>query len=53
MAWARCYSCKRLRGDEEFAPDPSKSLGRKSICRACDREKARLYYLAKRARAGD
>jgi hypothetical protein len=40
----RCYACKRDRDLSEFAPDPSKASGYKSICRPCDNGKAKRYY---------
>lgn len=40
----RCYRCKQEHPETDFAPDSSKAGGRKSICRACDRQKARDYY---------
>jgi hypothetical protein len=43
-ATRRCYACERRRPVEEFAPDPSKGSGLKSICRPCDRAKSRRYY---------
>ena len=42
----RCYGCGRSLPAIGFSPDPSKGSGRKSICRACDREKARAHYRA-------
>jgi hypothetical protein len=39
-----CYSCGLELDAEEFAADRSKGSGRKSICKVCDREKARAYY---------
>jgi hypothetical protein len=40
---ARCHRCERDLAVAAFATDRSKASGRKSICRECDREKARLY----------
>jgi hypothetical protein len=45
-----CYACGEKLPYTEFAPDRSKSSGRKSICRVCDRAKSRAYYLANRER---
>jgi hypothetical protein len=45
-----CYACHEELPIEEFAPDGSKSSGRKSICRGCDRAKSRRYYDANRER---
>jgi hypothetical protein len=39
-----CPRCKRLLGEEGFAADRYKASGRKSLCKACDREKARRCY---------
>lgn len=44
----RCYACEVEKSEAEFAVDPSKASGRKSICRPCDRVKARGYYVAHR-----
>jgi hypothetical protein len=44
----RCYRCGKMKPLAEFGKDASKRTGRKSICRACDREKARVYYWARR-----
>jgi uncharacterized CHY-type Zn-finger protein len=41
---AKCYKCKQDLPVEDFARDKSKSSGRKSICKACDNEKAKRYY---------
>ncbi len=43
----RCYRCERVRPLEEFPVDRSKPSGHKSICRECDRAKARRYYAKK------
>ena len=43
-----CPRCRELLGEEAFAGDRSKASGRKSHCRACDREKARRYYEGRR-----
>jgi hypothetical protein len=50
MVMRRCYSCAATLPESAFAPDPSKGSGVKSICRRCDREKARRYYAANRER---
>jgi hypothetical protein len=42
----RCYRCGKKKPLGEFAKDASKRTGRKSICKACDRERARARYLA-------
>lgn len=44
----RCYRCKLLKPASLFAADRSKASGRKSICKACDREKSQVYYQANR-----
>jgi hypothetical protein len=44
----RCYVCGEERPAEEFAVDRSKASGRKSICKACDREKTRRKYVERR-----
>jgi hypothetical protein len=44
----RCYACGEDLPFEAFAVDRSKASGRKSICRRCDREKARAYYALRR-----
>jgi hypothetical protein len=43
-----CYSCLADLPAEEFALDRSKGSGRKSICKACDRDKSRRRYVATR-----
>jgi hypothetical protein len=50
MVTRRCYSCEALLPIGNFARDQSKGSGFKSICRRCDREKSRRYYLANRER---
>jgi len=45
-----CSKCGEGLRIDEFARDRSKASGRKSICRACDRAKARRYYAANRER---
>jgi hypothetical protein len=42
--------CRQVLPVEAFAVDRSKGIGRKSICKACDREKARGYYMVHRER---
>ncbi len=49
MMIKRCPRCGVERPLGEFAVDRSKASGRKSLCKACDRDKARRYYAAKRA----
>jgi uncharacterized protein YlaI len=44
----RCYICGQSKPNDEFPRDRSKSSGRASRCRVCDREKARIRYLANR-----
>jgi hypothetical protein len=44
----KCYACAEVLPAEMFARDRAKASGRVSICRACDREKSRRYYLAHR-----
>jgi hypothetical protein len=49
VSWvARCYRCGEEKPVEEFSADRAKASGHASICRACDREKAREYYAANR-----
>jgi hypothetical protein len=43
-----CARCGLLRPLGEFVRDASKRVGRGSICRDCDREKSRAYYLEHR-----
>ena len=45
-----CTKCGEDLRIEEFARDKTKANGRKSICKACDREKSRRYYEANRER---
>jgi hypothetical protein len=45
-----CPRCGVERQLAEFARDGSKVSGRKSFCKACDREKAKRYYEANRER---
>jgi hypothetical protein len=45
---AKCYRCNRELPVEDFARDATKRLGRKRICKACDRAKSRRYYAAHR-----
>jgi hypothetical protein len=47
----RCYACREQCPVVEFAPDPSKGSGFKSICRPCDRAKSRRYYRRKTGKA--
>ncbi len=42
----RCYRCKQDLQFEDFAVDRSKASGHKSVCKRCDRERARGYYAA-------
>jgi hypothetical protein len=46
----RCYACAEQLPASRFARDSSKGSGLKSICRSCDREKSRAYYLENRER---
>jgi hypothetical protein len=39
-----CPGCGVLKAAGEFAVDRHKTSGRKSRCKACDREKASRYY---------
>jgi hypothetical protein len=39
-----CPRCDKRKAVTEFAPDPTKASGKKSHCRSCDAERARLYY---------
>jgi len=47
----RCYACQRRLPVAEFAPDPTKGSGFKSICRPCDRAKGRRYYKRRTGKA--
>jgi hypothetical protein len=47
---ATCCVCGQDLSVEAFAPARSKASGRKSICRRCDAEKARLYFERNRER---
>lgn len=40
----RCYACGETKPAEDFPRDRGKASGRASICKACDREKAKNYY---------
>lgn len=44
-----CPRCGEEKPMSEFSPDASKSDGRASRCRPCDRERARAYYARHRA----
>jgi hypothetical protein len=46
----KCPRCGELRNIGEFALDPSKASGRKSLCKPCDAAKSRAYYAANRER---
>jgi hypothetical protein len=46
--WRYCATCDRTLPRESFAKDASKGSGLKSICKECDRAKARAYYDRKR-----
>lgn len=39
-----CWTCGRSLPWEQFARDAHKPTGRKSLCKSCDRAKARAYY---------
>jgi hypothetical protein len=39
-----CFRCGERKPADAFYADKSKASGRKSICKACDRAKARDYY---------
>ncbi len=41
---APCYACGEDLPVGDFASDPSKASGHSSICKACDRRKAKAYY---------
>jgi hypothetical protein len=40
----RCPKCGLMREEEGFGVDRSKTSGRKSHCKTCDRERAKAYY---------
>jgi hypothetical protein len=40
----RCYRCGESKAFTEFHKDRTKSSGRASICKECDRQKGREYY---------
>jgi hypothetical protein len=44
----RCYACGWDLPADVFARDRAKASGRASMCRPCDREKSRRYYLEHR-----
>jgi hypothetical protein len=46
----RCPKCDRELTVDDFAVDRGKRGGRKSLCKECDRAKARAYYVANRER---
>lgn len=46
----RCYRCRENLPEGDFAPDPSKGSGYKSICRSCDNAKSSRYYERNRER---
>jgi len=46
---ARCYRCEEMLPVSVFAGDRSKPSGRKSICRECDRRRARDRYEERQA----
>ena len=46
--WKLCRKCDEMKELSDFARDRSKASGRKSICKLCDREKARRYYATNR-----
>lgn len=46
----QCYACELYFPLDDFPRDASKADGHKSLCRPCDREKARAYYAANRER---
>jgi hypothetical protein len=47
--WRYCATCERTLPRESFGRDASKASALKSICKECDRAKARAYYAATRA----
>jgi hypothetical protein len=44
-----CPRCDETKPETGFAKDATKASGRKSHCKACDREKARRYYRERKA----
>jgi len=50
MSEPRCSRCGEIRDESDFARDSWKASGRKSICKACDRAKAKAYYAQNRER---
>lgn len=47
-ATRRCYRCDKARPIGDFVKDKSKASGYASICKLCDRDKGREYYVANR-----
>jgi hypothetical protein len=43
----RCYRCGETKPLSEFGKDASKRTGVRSICKACDRERARASYASR------
>ena len=43
-----CPRCGEAKSPSAFYSDRTKSNGRRSVCRACDREKSRAYYRSHR-----
>lgn len=48
-----CSKCRTRLPLSEFAADGSKKLGVKSLCKACDRAKAKAYYAANREKRAE
>jgi hypothetical protein len=44
----RCGKCGLVKHVEDFGRRSDRPCGRKSLCRVCDRRKARRYYVANR-----
>jgi hypothetical protein len=49
---SHCPRCKRQLPIAAFGVDRAKPSGRRSICRACDRAKSRLWYARNREAKG-
>ncbi len=47
----RCPRCRELKARDGFYPDRSKASGFKSLCKECDKAKARRYYEQSKAAA--
>ena len=46
----RCSSCTTVKPREAFYKDRTKTGGWRSVCKACDLQRSKAYYLAHRER---